>query len=218
VGPGPAFFCGFLRPFCSPEDPAGCLEFTGLQVSRRLQKDAIMALAVPLATELGLEVLEIELGGDASRQIVRILLDAERPVTVADCEAVSRRLNDVLDAHDDEDAKSGQYMLEVSSPGVNRPLIRPEHFRRVVGSRVRLKLTRAAALPDGETVAGAERPVGRTLLGRLEHADDDGVKLAADDGRLLDVAYANVDRANLEYEFPETGPPGKRGKSGKQRR
>ena len=64
-----------------------------------MQKDAIMALAVPLAVELGLEVLEIEIGGDASRRIVRILLDAERPVTVTDCETVSHRLNDVLDAN-----------------------------------------------------------------------------------------------------------------------
>ena len=178
-----------------------------------------MALAVPLAVELGLEVLEIEIGGDASRRIVRILLDAERPVTVTDCETVSRRLNDVLDAHDEEDARSGRYMLEVSSPGVNRPLVRPEHFRRVVGSRVRLKLMRAAALPlDGETDRDARRPGGRTLLGRLEHADEDGVKVAADDGRIVELTYADVDRANLEYEFPETGPPGKRGRSRKQRR
>jgi len=183
-----------------------------------LQKDAIMALAEPLAVELGLEVLEIELGGDASRRIVRILLDAERPVTVADCEAVSRRLADVLDAHDEEDARSGRYMLEVSSPGVNRPLVKPGHFRRVIGSRVRLKLTRSAALLNDESDAGAGRSGARTLLGRLEQADDDGVRVAADDGRIRELAYTDLEKANLEYEFPEKGRPGKAGKAAKRRR
>ena len=178
-----------------------------------MHKDAIMALDEPLATELGLEVLEIELGGDASRRIVRILLDAERPVTVADCEAVSRRLSDVLDAHDEDGERSGRYMLEVSSPGVNRPLIKPAHFRRVIGSRVRLKLTAEAARRDAED----EAPAIRTVLGRLQDAGGDGeaLRLTADDGRERVIAYEDVEKANLEYEFPENRKPGKPAGSGR---
>jgi ribosome maturation factor RimP len=84
--------------------------------------DRIRALAEPVAAELGLEVLDIELHGSAPRQVLRIYLDSpsQGSVTVADCEAVSRRLGDVLDAHD---ALSGRYMLEVSSPGVKRNIV-----------------------------------------------------------------------------------------------
>lgn len=155
--------------------------------------ERIRALAEPVAADLGLEVLEIELLGSAPRQVVRVYLDSpseERSVSVADCEAVSRRLGDVLEAHD---AVKGRYMLEVSSPGINRPLKKPEHFRRVVGGRVRLRL--------GEAHEGA-----RNLVGRLTAFDGDLLAIETDDGRRWDVRFEEVQKANFEYEFPDKGP------------
>jgi ribosome maturation factor RimP len=158
--------------------------------------DRIRALAEPVAAELGLEVLDIELHGSAPRQVLRIYLDSpsQGSVTVADCEAVSRRLGDVLDAHD---ALSGRYMLEVSSPGVNRPLIKPEHFRRVVGGRVRIRRREAK---DGV----------RNIVGRLMSFDGQTLGIETDDGRRCDVAFEEMEKANFEHEFPSVTRPGRR--------
>ena len=101
------------------------------------ETDEIWKLAEPIAGELGLEVLDVELAGSAStRRLLRIYLDnpaPDRGVSLADCETVSRRMGDALDAHD---ALPGSYMLEVSSPGLNRPLlIPPGGFERPGGEQ-----------------------------------------------------------------------------------
>jgi ribosome maturation factor RimP len=151
----------------------------------------ILAIAEPIAAERGLEILDIELAGRA----VRVLLDSpdeSRRVGIDDCQAVSQRLGDGLDAHDV--LKDG-YMLEVSSPGVNRPLKRIEHFRRVIGSKVRVR------------TRGGER---RTWLGRLESVDDTSISVADDSGVRATIELADIDKANLEFEFDQGRPPAKK--------
>ena len=155
-------------------------------------KEQILALAEPVAAELGLEVLDIQLSGNDPRRVLRIFLDSpENAVSVADCEAMSRRMGDVLDAHS---SVAGGYMLEVSSPGVNRPLVKATHFRRVVGDRVRLHL-----------VAPVEG--SRNLVGRLTGFDDEVLTLLGEGERTWRVALRDVERANLEYEFPRNDRP-----------
>jgi ribosome maturation factor RimP len=161
--------------------------------------DKIRALAEPVTAELGLEVLDIELQGSAPRQVLRIYLDScsqGRPVTVADCEAVSRRLGDVLDAND---VVAGRYMLEVSSPGVNRPLKKADHFQRVIGGRVRVRM-RAGAAVDGM----------RNAVGRLVAFDGQTLVVETDDARRLEVALEEIEKANFEHEFPKIGHPKRR--------
>lgn len=102
----------------------------------------IWKLVEPLATECGCELADVEFAGSGARQILRIFLDrpgAEKGhgVTVEDCAEVSRRLGDVLDAYD---AVRGGYMLEVSTPGFERPLRRARDFRRFVGQSVKVRL------------------------------------------------------------------------------
>jgi len=156
----------------------------------------IWSLTEPIAKELGLEVLEIELAGDAGRRLLRIYLDSPdeaRSVSIADCETVSRQLGDVLEAHE---TVAGRYMLEVSSPGVNRPLRKREHFERVVGGRIRAKV-RAA---DGTK---------RTLLGRLKAVDGDVAEIETDEGVVERFSLDQVQRANFEFEFETTVRPGR---------
>ena len=101
--------------------------------------DRVLRLAEPIAGEYGLEVLAVELKGVPPRRLLRVFLDSPMPgraVTLDDCTAVSRRLGDVLEAHE---ALAGSYLLEVSSPGVNRPLRTAEQFGRAVGQRVRAR-------------------------------------------------------------------------------
>jgi ribosome maturation factor RimP len=157
--------------------------------------DRIRALVEPIAGEIGLEVLEVELKGAPSRRLLRILLDsstASRAVTLDDCTAVSRRLGDVLDANA---AVGGAYLLEVSSPGVNRPLRTLDHFRRFIGDRVRLRLR--------TPVDGVQHDVVRLI-----DVSERRLTLETENGKRVVTDIDNVERANLEFEFKVPSKPG----------
>jgi len=151
----------------------------------------ILAIAEPIAVERGLEILDIEVAGPASNQVVRVLLDSpdeSRRVGVDDCQAVSQRLGDGLEAYE---VLQGRYMLEVSSPGVNKPLKKIEHFQRVLGRNVRVR---------ARGVGGAEK---RTWLGRLEGVDDAGIRVVDETGAATGIAFDDIEKANLEFEFEQ---------------
>lgn len=165
----------------------------------------ILAIAEPIAVERGLEILDIELAGTASNRIVRVLLDGpdeERRVGIEDCQAVSQLLGDALEAYE---ALSGRYMLEVSSPGVNRPLKRIEHFQRVLGRKVKV---RTRLVPGGKS----------TWLGRLEEVDEAGISLTEESGETMRIAFEDIEKANLEFEFEnKAARPGRRDSKKKRR-
>ncbi len=178
----------------------GCLAGDCSRLPGRIRLESktaqIWSLAEPIAAELGLEVLEIELGGGSPSRLLRIYLDSletDGTVSIADCEKVSRQMGDVLDAHD---TVTGRYMLEVSSPGINRPLRKRAHFERVVGGRIRAKLA----------LAGGKK---RTLVGRLVALDEDVVEMMTDEGNTERFSLEEVHRANFEFEFEQAEKPGK---------
>jgi ribosome maturation factor RimP len=124
-------------------------------------------------TEPDVEVLLAEVvGGD----LVRLFIDHPDGVTLALCERVTGHLAAVRE----------HYALEVSSPGIERPLSKPEHFRRYVGRRARVR-TR------GEI---GSQPARRNFTGELLGATDDEVTVAADTG-VVSIAYADIHRSNL---------------------
>ena len=116
------------------------------------------------------EVLLAEVVGG---KVVRLFIDHPQGVTLELCERVTRELPDVRE----------KYALEVSSPGVERPLTKPEHFRRFLGRRARVR-TRG------------EHEGHRSFTGELLEAGDDGVTVAADTG-VVSIAYADIHRSNL---------------------
>src|SRR3954468_4710887 len=116
------------------------------------------------------EVLLAEVVGGG---LVRLFIDHPRGVSLDLCERVSNHLAMVRET----------YALEVSSPGTERPLSKPEHFRRFVGRRARV---RTRGDHDGR----------RSLTGELLHATDDAVTVAADTG-VVSIAYADIHRSNL---------------------
>ena len=99
----------------------------------------IWEMAEPLAESEGMEIVDIELKHEGTRggRVLRVYLDKEGGPVMEDLSKVSRSLSDLLDENDD--VVDGAYTLEVSSPGINRPLKRPEHFARYVGKRVRVR-------------------------------------------------------------------------------
>jgi ribosome maturation factor RimP len=122
------------------------------------------------ATEPGVEVLLVE---QASANRLRVFIDHPDGVDLGLCERVTKQLTDVL----------AEYALEVSSPGPERPLVKPDHFRRFVGRRVRVR-TRS------------EHEGRRSFTGELVGASDDEVTVAADDG-VVSIPYADINRSNL---------------------
>jgi ribosome maturation factor RimP len=121
--------------------------------------------------EPDVEVLLAEVVGG---RLVRLFIDHPDGVSIELCERVTEQLPDVRE----------RYALEVSSPGPERPLSKPDHFRRFLGRRARVR-TRGA-LPDGR----------RRVTGELLAATDDGVTVAAEGG-VVAIAYADISRSNL---------------------
>jgi ribosome maturation factor RimP len=145
----------------------------------------------PHVAALGYEVLEVTFGGEGGRRVLRLTLDGPEGITLDQCAAVSRALGPVLDGI--QELPAG-YMLEVSSPGINRPLTKLEHYRRFLGETVKLRLkdkqdgglTVTGVLRDVQDgVLTIETPVGTKLLpldrvarARL-HRDIDAILRAA---------------------------------------
>jgi ribosome maturation factor RimP len=120
--------------------------------------------------EPDVEVLLAEIVGG---RMVRLFIDHPDGVTLALCERVTNRLPEVRD----------KYALEVSSPGADRPLTKPEHFRRFLGQRARV---RTRGEHDGR----------RSFVGELLEAGDESVTVAADTG-VVSIAYSDIHRSNL---------------------
>jgi ribosome maturation factor RimP len=140
---------------------------------------------------MGFELVGVELfqrgGGGAT---LRVYIDHERGITLDDCAAVSHQLSGVLDV---EDPLPGHYDLEVSSPGIDRPLVFPEHFERFVGSRVRIRL---AEKLDGR----------RKLEGELRGYASGIVTLDADE-HLWEIPLDGIESARLVSEFQDLAEP-----------
>src|SRR5215469_15640495 len=116
--------------------------------------DHIRSIAERVAESLGLEVVEIELRGGGKSRMLRIFIDKPGSITHDDCANLSREVSTILDVEDA--VPGGSYVLEVSSPGLDRKLFRPTDFARFQGSRVKLTTK--------EPVNGS-----RHFEGRLEH-------------------------------------------------
>jgi len=145
----------------------------------------IEELLVPGAETLGLELVAVELsGGDTS--IVRVYIDTPNGITVDDCTRASRQFSAILDV---EDPISNKYTLEVSSPGMDRPLAKPIHFKAVVGQDVKIKM---ATLVDGR----------RRFTGELIEATEEFAVVEVD-GEQSELPYSDMDRARLipVYDF-----------------
>jgi ribosome maturation factor RimP len=152
---------------------------------RHGEADRIRRLLEPGVSGLGYELVGVEWQGGAGRGLLRVYIDAPAGVTLADCERVSHQVSGVLDV---EDPIRGGYTLEVSSPGVERPLFTPEHYARFAGERVRLKL----AVP----IEGR-----RTVTGKLRGLED-GRVIVLEDGVERRVPVEAVRRAHLAPERP----------------
>lgn len=131
--------------------------------------------------DAGFELEALEEARAGKRRLVRVIIDSESGVGLDDITTVSRAVSGALDQRDE--LLAGPYTLEVTSPGVDRPLTQPRHWRRN-----RLRLVRVTLTDQGE------------LVGRVGDCDDEGVTLLVA-GAVRRVPYATLDRAVVEVEF-----------------
>ena len=153
----------------------------------------IETLLTPAVTALGLELLGVEFSAGPASALLRLYIDVpDRYITVEDCEAVSREVSALLDVNDPIDAN---YTLEVSSPGLDRPLFKPEHFARFIDAQVKITLD----LPqDGR----------RRFQGPILRVDGDTITVEQD-GAPVALPHANIQKARLVPDFEKPAKPGK---------
>ena len=156
-------------------------------VTKRQQTRAAAAeTARPIIEELGLELVDVEFSGRGPDQSLCLYLDRPGGITVDELQEASRAVEAALEV---AEVVPGSFRLEVSSPGIDRPLKRLEDFSRYIGEKVRLKAF--APLPDGS----------RQIRGVLVKAGERGVEIEADDGHRLVLAYDDIASARPEIDW-----------------
>ena len=150
----------------------------------------VTELVAPLAASLGLELVEVEYGQEGRQMVLRLFIDREGGVTLDDCASVSRELTEILDV---EDFIHGHYNMEVSSPGINRPLKQAADYERFTGKLVKIRTFEPLA-----DDAGNKR---KTFQGILLGLEGGLVRLNLTEGQTAGIPLEKVAKANLEFEF-----------------
>ena len=138
----------------------------------------------PAVHAVGMQLWGIEFLAQGKHSVLRVYIDSDNGVTIDDCEAVSHQVSGILDV---EDPISGEYHLEVSSPGMDRPLFTFEQMARYVGDDIKVRLQMA--------VAGR-----RNFTGKLADAKDETLTFEVD-GQTFAVSFNQIDKANLVPKF-----------------
>jgi ribosome maturation factor RimP len=150
----------------------------------------VTELAEPFTAALGLELADVEYKQEGGRMVLRLFIDRDGGVTLDDCAAVSRELAEILEV---EDFIHGRYNLEVSSPGLNRPLKKSSDYERFTGRLVKIKTFELLA-----DDAGNKR---KTFVGELLGLSGGVVRLKLCEGQTVGIPLEKVAKANLEFDF-----------------
>ena len=144
----------------------------------------ITGLIEPILAEIGYELVDVEYLSKQGRWVLRIFIDKEDGVTINDCVHVSEELSDLIDVQEIIDH---EYVLEVSSPGLDRPLKKESDFVRAVGQKIKVSLL---------------RPINgrRNFTGHLKQFQSQTLYLEVDGNQIV-LPWLDIDRANLVYEF-----------------
>lgn len=152
--------------------------------------EQVSTLALPVLDALQLELVDIEFKKNGRSFVLRLFIDKPGGVTLDDCAELSRELSLLLDV---EDIIPGRYTLEVSSPGLNRPLKNEQDFIRYKGH---LAVVKTKILIKDEK--GSPR---KTFLGILEDICSDVVTIRLKEGPLAHLPLTEIEKAHLEFEF-----------------
>ncbi len=148
--------------------------------------EKVREIAERVGADTGLEIVDVQLLGGGNNRILRIFIDKPEGVTHADCERISQHVGTILDVEDI--IPGGRYTLEVSSPGVERKLSRPNEFERFIGQKVKIVL---------------RQPVENQKLwvGALKNFAEGIVTLEPSPGKSVQFPLELVEKANLKFEW-----------------
>lgn len=156
-------------------------------MSREEVKQRLIELIEPLVESRGFELVYLEYVVGKQHGGLHLFIDHENGITVEDCSLISRAVSDLLDL---DDPIAHSYTLEVSSPGLERPLTKKAHFVRFQGSKVKIKVR--------EEIDGSSK-----VSGILQNAENDHVVIKKENNKSLEVPYDLIVRANLWYTKPD---------------
>jgi len=150
-----------------------------------VKTEQLQRLLAPTVEGLGYELVGCELHSQHQHSLLRVYVDSPKGVNLDDCAKISRQISAVLDV---EDVISGKYNLEVSSPGIERPLFVLDHYRQYVGHGVKLRLR----IPrDGR----------RNYKGVIESAENEKIIIRLDEEESLELDVREIDKAKLTADF-----------------
>ncbi len=148
--------------------------------------EKIRQIAERVTASEGLELVDLQFAGSGRHRVLRIYIDKPEGVTHGDCENVSQQVGTILDV---EDVIPGEhYTLEVSSPGVDRPLLKPKDYERFLGQRIKVQLRQ----PRGDR---------KRFDGKLASFDGSTITLTVEKGEQILIPLSEVDKANVKYEW-----------------
>jgi len=154
-------------------------------VSREERLKDLIALIEPLVENKGYELVKLEYASGKQGKL-HLIIDHEQGIAVEDCELVSRAVSELLDH---EDPIEHAYTLEVSSPGLERPLTKIKHFARFTGETVKIR--------TAEKIDGRDK-----YAGTLTYAGPESIKVDLTDGGVMEIPYDLISKANLWFIKP----------------
>jgi ribosome maturation factor RimP len=163
--------------------------------------ERVREIAERVAISEGLELVDVEFLGRGPNAVLRIYLDKPGGINISDCQAVSGQVGTILDV---EEVIDQSYTLEVSSPGLDRKLLKPADYQRFAGKPVKLVLKGPRQGP---------RRYKGLLVGIVPGIGGEEVRVDTGDGQVVQVGYDEIEKANLVVEF---GPPAKDRKKSKK--
>ncbi len=148
-------------------------------------REEVERLVLPILEEEGMELVDIEYKKERGRGILRLYIDKPGGVKIDDCQGVSQRIDPILERCN---IIRGHYLLEVSSPGLDRPLKKEEDFKRFIGRLIKIK-----------TFSPIDNQ--KTFVGTLKDYKEEIVILETREGKIIEIPMKNIAKANLEIEF-----------------
>jgi ribosome maturation factor RimP len=157
------------------------------QTSKQTVEARARQIGEPIVAAEGMELVDVEYVREREGWVLRLFIDKPGGVGLDDCSQASRAVETAFDV---EDFIPHEYHLEVSSPGLNRPLTKPEHFKRAAGQKVKVKTYG----PIGE-------PPRKNFTGQLTDVRDDGVTVEVEGAGPFQISYRDIAKAHLEFDF-----------------
>lgn len=164
-----------------------------MKLSTKVQE--LTNIIAPAVAACDVALWGVEFVPQGRRSLLRIYIESlpeeqaqDKHVTIEDCAAVNHQVSGILEVHD---PIAGEYILEVSSPGFDRAFFSEEQMREYIGQTVSLRLIQAIGQGDKKR---------RKVTGILNSMDTASLKITATDGEQFDIAFSNIDKANLIFE------------------